>query len=83
MNNLLFFQSTITKVVLKLAMSKSLTLMLNLDLKSQQGSTRDALTSARRLVDSQCTACTRNAPPASGVRMYKYTPLRSIAYLPP
>lgn len=66
MNNLLFFQSTITKVVLKLAMSKSLTLMLNLDLKSQQGSTRDALTSARRLVDSQCTACTRNALPASG-----------------
>lgn len=66
MNNLLFFQSTITKVVLKLAMSKSLTLMLNLDLKSQQGSTRDALTSARRLVDSQCTACTQNAPPASG-----------------
>lgn len=65
MNNLLFFQSTITKVVLKLAMSKSLTLMVNLDLKSQQGSTRDALTSARRLVDYQCTACTRNAPPAS------------------
>lgn len=83
MNNLLFFQSTITKVVLKLAMSKSLTLMLNLDLKSQQGSTRDALTSARRLVDSQCTACTRNAPLRQGVRMYKYTPLRSIDYLPP